>query len=58
LHIDLKGSPPDAFWQDQVDSLADKVVLRFDDITKSTFVDAMLSVLSDNPALFGEEDGK
>ena len=54
--IDLNGNMPDEFHSEELDALADKLILRLDDIAKSPFVDKMLAVLSDNQALFGPEE--
>lgn len=54
--IDLDGNMPDEFHSEEVDTLADEMVLRLDNIAESTFVDTLLDVLKDNTALFGPEE--
>ena len=53
--VDFMSPPADEFAKDDVDSLADEVILTFNDITKSPYVDTMIQVLQDNPGLFGPE---
>lgn len=56
ISIDLDGYMPDEFHSEDVDSLADEMILRFDQIADSAFVDTLLGVLRENPALFGPEE--
>lgn len=56
LHrIDYVSPPPDQFAKDNVDELADEFILSFGNITQSPYVDRMLEVLAQNPALLGPE---
>lgn len=53
--VDLMAPKPDDFAVDDVDELADEVVLKLHSISDSPYVDTMLSVLAENPGLLGEE---
>jgi hypothetical protein len=56
ISIDLDANMPDEFHSEDVDSLADEMVLKLDDITESAFVDTLIAVLRENPGLFGPEE--